>query len=1126
MWSGNVQGLYSRNTDKFELIIGQMREAHCQVGIIIETHMTAHQSARLIPRARAMGLGTCISSPGAARRLGVTIVGPTAMKKDPYKWPADLDGRVASAVLPTREGSSILVIGVCGDVDSFANRASMCEEIAKRVYLSDLPAYMAGDWNCQPGDPELVHLHRAWYAHVELGLPAFATHEHRCIDFGLTSRAVATDFMTTPRIGDHDNVICALKVDTDVVAECVTKYPRLNPPPDTEDWSNKFSDAMADRQERWNIATDNNDVDEMWTIWCEAMETSCGIDADKQHRAEGTTLTRRQRVFRGPDARRQTVRERQLHRVLRRIHHFVRGTAHDHDYENLARHIDRSVKSMIDKGHLGDDTDDLYIDGMADLVRVAERIQHQLNHIAITNKNDRLDEWAHRQSSNHLSGIFKYTRDGTDAAGLAANDSCGRVSADPRAVMQDALQAWNKKQLPHLEPEDYRQYVDEVRPFLEHVQPPPPWQYTVDSLRRALKDTANSAMGPGQWDAGVLAKAPDVALGFLAQIGDMIKRARRWPRALKAQEVSMIPKPHGKSSLDLRPIGVAPSVARALSRVAVRMYKAWGRCVQVTDVYSTLLDVDACVTRATTDQSNMYFRRSDLNNCFGHIQPELVMELSRILGMPDDDSWLLFGNHIQRDTVVKSTGYSSDSFVVERGLAQGDPASLLGAAILAGCHARRIKASVDVQFHTYVDDRTTIADTIDKIKDAETLTKHLDHLSGQAEDPSKEEKASIGNGPDKYEYGNQFLDLLGVRVDLTGAHPATAAPRAIARTQKFITKSNRLRRVACAARLPGDSRLRVLAGLAGSLRWDGAWGELSKKDCSRVRFAIEMAMSGQSRTRTWRHRGAALVLQNRMWTTDPSGIRLNATITMMRALARTAPRDVVDEMWANADPKGPRFLDQARGIYDDFRWDAPTSPFEVRFGGENFNLQICRKDILDHHVREAWRSQVLRSLAVTIRKEHVYVPSIELKLLRNFIDAGTDTKDRMRRWRCCVGAEPSADRLSHVALDIVNHDCSVCGVADTTRHALWECPTTAQIRADFGLDVSTVGANLPDAEKAALQLNGWVRAWWDTYPGIDVIAHARTFVINCRLARKILDMKLAVFDCNFHILEGHRRLQN
>jgi len=108
------------------------------------------------------------------------------------------------------------------------------------------------------------------------------------------------------------------------------------------------------------------------------------------------------------------------------------------------------------------------------------------------------------------------------------------------------------------------------------------------------------------------------------------------------------------------------------------------------------------------------------------------------------------------------------------------------------------------------------------------------------------------------------------------------------------------------------------------------------------------------------------------------------------------------------------------------------------------------------------------------------VPSIRHKLLRDFIDAGTSTRDRQRRWRCCVGAEPSADRLSHLAPDLVDHDCSLCGVAGTTRHAMWECPATAQARADLGLEVSTVGANLPDAEKAALQLNGWARADWDT----------------------------------------------
>jgi hypothetical protein len=244
---------------------------------------------------------------------------------------------------------------------------------------------------------------------------------------------------------------------------------------------------------------------------------------------------------------------------------------------------------------------------------------------------------------------------------------------------------------------------------------------------------------------------------------------------------------------------------------------------------------------------------------------------------------------------------------------------------------------------------------------------------------------------------------------------------------------------------------------------------------------------------------------------------------MLRALARNLPREDIDEMWSRARPGGPRFLDQARGIFNDFRWHAPDSPFEVRFGGIDFNIQTCPKDKLDHHVREAWRSQVLRSLAVTTRKEHFAVPSIELKLLRDFIDAGTDTLDQARRWRCCVGAEPSSDRLCHVVPDAVAHDCHLCGVANTTRHAMWECPSTAAIRTDFGLDVHTVGAHLDTAERAALQLNGWVRAHWDNYD-VDVSAHARLFSLHCRDARKILEMKLMIFSSNFRILESYKRL--
>ena len=81
--------------------------------------------------------------------------------------------------------------------------------------------------------------------------------------------------------------------------------------------------------------------------------------------------------------------------------------------------------------------------------------------------------------------------------------------------------------------------------------------------------------------------------------------------------------------------------------------------------------------------------------------------------------------------------------VPERGLAQGDPGSPLGAAALAGAHARRVAAGHDITFTTYVDEPTMLADAPQTVEAAADALAYLDWLSGQEEDPTKLEIAAI-----------------------------------------------------------------------------------------------------------------------------------------------------------------------------------------------------------------------------------------------------------------------------------------------------------------------------------------------------------------------------------------------
>ncbi|CAK0907738.1 unnamed protein product, partial [Prorocentrum cordatum] len=406
-------------------------------------------------------LGT--TSAASARQAILAHPPPAAGGRTRAIGPPSLDGRVVSTVLPTKGSTRVWLSGVHGDVHSLENRAGTCENIAKRVCLSSLPA-----------------------------------------------------------IGGHDAVSCELEVGTRVTAQAVLEHPRLHPPSDLRERGAESRGAVA-------------------------------------------------------------------HRLGRR----------------------GGAAALGPQGLLGGAAEGLGVDGVADLARAEQRTQHPSNHIAIANWGDRLE-------GRHLSGIAKFTRDGADAAGPAANDSDLCARANPRLAMSDALKAWKKQQLSHLEPEDHEQHVDEARPHGERVPPPPPRGCTVDDLRKALEDAAHPAAVPGQWDAGFLARAPDVALGLLAQI---VGRDQTSTTAAGG--------PGGTRGLDdtgasrgvlarlEAHVGCAIGRARAPSRVAVRISETRGRRVQATDVRSSLLEVGFCAARAKAHIACTRCRQSDRANCLG-----------------------------------------------------------------------------------------------------------------------------------------------------------------------------------------------------------------------------------------------------------------------------------------------------------------------------------------------------------------------------------------------------------------------------------------------------------------------------------------------------------------------------
>ncbi|CAK0833437.1 unnamed protein product, partial [Prorocentrum cordatum] len=589
--------------------------------------------------------------------------------------------------------------------------------------------------------------------------------------------------------------------------------------------------------------------------------------------------------------------------------------------------------------------------------------------------------------------------------------------------------------------------------------------------------------------AALLARAPRVALELLGRIGDLIRDTGRWPSALRSQEVAMIPKPSGEG---LRPIGVAQTVARAFKKIMVEKYKRWAEQVQPTNATAAVLLVDFAIDKAYEDDAGLVVRQSDLSNCFTRLQAELVMQVAGLFGMHDKDAVFLFSDNSARNTVVKVAGYASDSMVPGRGLAQGDPGSPLGAAILAGAHARRLAADHDIMFTTYVDDRTMTADAPQEVESAADTLAYLDWLSGQEEDPGKLAVAAANVQGGNYQ---SYVDVLGVRLDLSGANPPEAAPRALRRAQELLARLTRIQRISWAARLPRRRVRQVVLANIGILRWDAPatgrhapWCVLPDKTLQALRAALETALAGRRRYASWRHRGAAWNVSPKAWKIEPMGVALHAAVGMLKRTLGGPLEAFVRQRWRPAHPAArpsAGWLLRTRELLDSMGWRTARDPFEVEIGDLTFSLTNTTRSGLDHMVREAWRSCMMQAGEAKVSKQDVVnIHSLDGKVLRDFLDSYDNGPDHSWAWRCVVGGEPSPDRLHHVD-NAVAQDCAACRTRATARHILWQCPATEAVRHSRGLRLPELAPELPEPERSALLLNGWIRAAWDVPAGVS-----------------------------------------
>ena len=540
----------------------------------------------------------------------------------------------------------------------------------------------------------------------------------------------------------------------------------------------------------------------------------------------------------------------------------------------------------------------------------------------------------------------------------------------------------------------------------------------------------------------------------------------------------MIPKKAG--SPDFRPIGVTCMVTRCLEKMLLRRYRAWTKDIQCTDALQVLFGVEDAVSRAVAQGSPLFIRQSDLSNCFTRLDAELANQLARAFGMRPKHADLFFGLNHRRPAIIRTGAVAGDWKVPDRGLAQGDPVSPLGAALYAAAHAAVLASEVPgVVFHTYVDDRTTVATTTQDLSSAVQVLHELDNLSGQKEDDSKEELAFVNASPQDFDMFSSartdYLDLLGIRLDLNGSAPPRLAPKAKARTEQLALRLERLRKISRCLHLGEHRRQRAVATSLSLLRWDAAWIDCDLQTFSKLTTQIEITLQSRKRYAAWRHRGAAWIVQKQGWKLEPVAMATFAAVFAARRMQQSVWSEGLKDAWSHELGARSCLVDRIRDAYAKLHWGATESPYVVQLPQGRFDLSLVSDAVLSHLLRQGWRNHIMQN-CVSSRHVSIDVDTIDSTPLHSFLERNRGSMWALA-WRCVTAAEPNYERLAHIPNSGLGPACALCSAErGSTWHLMWQCPGTQHFRDKHRLELQDLENQVPANASSAFLQNAWAPA--------------------------------------------------
>ena len=639
------------------------------------------------------------------------------------RWP--VEALNASEVLPPGRGGllrvwrpaqrPLLLFNLYLSASSRSEAGALLEDLLTFAAGTGEACIMAGDYNLTQTQwpvSAACALGR-WRAADEMILgdaPPPPTHRlengdyGRCLDYAIGTEGLIFAHRGQERgPADHDLVFYDVLLAG--APPCPAVFPRRRKLAehgvDAQDWQRVWQEHSL----AFHEALGAGDIDGAWCLLSDAAEMAIGCEPRGIKRSQAA-IPRPLTATSTKAPTHQSIRERRLRRLVRRVREHLRGTGDE--AEKRVRH-GKILGTAREFGLLPTAA----LRGRPCLEFILQAAEQEAEVQATRTSTGRKARWMEQVQLDYAKAAKWVTRElprqptaDMEADWTAPLATHEKLSAARRDWEAQWTQTDNSAQ------GDTRQFV---ATFLQ-ARPPEPDDtvfVTAAEVKRRVEKSRRKATGMDGWSAQALLQLPDE---FFVEVSTLWRAMLEWrtvPSTWKDIRVALLAKPEG----GFRPLSIGAILWRALASVCCGRLREWtqtwasvelqgGLAARGTHgVHDPLL---ADLELSQSQAGELYGIKTDLKRCFDNVRPQQALAVCQHLGMPASLVALIADYYKEQRRFLVINGQADRRPIhVACGLQQGCPFSVLLVNAVAQVWVAAVTQQVEqVVIRIFLDDRT------------------------------------------------------------------------------------------------------------------------------------------------------------------------------------------------------------------------------------------------------------------------------------------------------------------------------------------------------------------------------------------------------------------------------------